>query len=49
MDTSITAETVYRDCYWTDDSRNAFREAVKAEGLPACQRAFLCAWRTRGC
>ena len=33
MDTSITAETVYRDCYWTDDSRNAFREAAKAEGL----------------
>ena len=33
MGTSINAETVYRDCYWTDDSRNAFREAVKAEGL----------------
>ena len=33
MDTSINANTVYSDCYWTDDSRNAFREAVKAEGL----------------
>lgn len=33
MDTSITAETVYSDCYWTDDSRNAFREAVHAEAL----------------
>ena len=33
MDTSINAETVYRDCYWTDDSRNAFREAVHAEAL----------------
>lgn len=33
MDNSINAETVYSDCYWTDDSRNAFREAVKAEGL----------------
>ena len=33
MDASITADTVYSDYYWTDDSRNAFREAVKAEGL----------------
>lgn len=33
MDTSITAETVYSDYYWTDDRRNAFREAVRAEGL----------------
>lgn len=33
MGTSITADTVYSDYYWTDDSRNAFREAVKAEGL----------------
>jgi len=33
MDTSINANTIYSDCYWTDDSRNAFREAVKAEGL----------------
>lgn len=33
MDTSINANTVYSDCYWTDDSRNAFRGAVKAEGL----------------
>lgn len=33
MDTSINANTVYRDCYWTDDSRNAFREAVHAEAL----------------
>ena len=33
MDTSINADTVYSDCYWTDDSLNAFREAVRAEGL----------------
>lgn len=33
MDTSINAETVYSDFYWTDDSRNAFREAVRAESL----------------
>ena len=33
MDTSINADTVYSDCYWTDDRRNAFREAVRAEGL----------------
>ena len=33
MDTSITADTVYSDYYWTDDSRNAFREAVHAEAL----------------
>lgn len=32
MDTSVNADTVYSDCYWTDDSRNAFREAVRAEG-----------------
>lgn len=33
MDTSINADTVYSDFYWTDDSRNAFREAVRTEGL----------------
>ena len=33
MDTSINADTVYSDCYWTDDRRNAFREAVRAEGM----------------
>ena len=33
MDTSINAETVYSDYFWTDDSRNAFREAVHAEAL----------------
>lgn len=32
MDTSVNANTVYSDCYWTDDSINAFREAVRAEG-----------------
>lgn len=32
MDTSINSDTVYSDFYWTDDSRNAFREAVRAEG-----------------
>lgn len=34
MDNSINANTVYSDFYWTDDRRNAFREAVRAEGGP---------------
>lgn len=33
MDNNITADTIYSDYFWTDDSHNAFRQAVQAEGL----------------